>query len=121
MFEWWTPGEWWTAFFLWLDAWAVAIFAKLDELAALLAQLNPRVIMIEQAAQLIGQLPLPSGGNASNPGVALAALATVAVYLGYLDFFVNVPALLASVGLMLSIEISLLALRGWRIFRSLVT
>lgn len=98
-----------------------AINAAVAAITGVLDSLNPWHFIPIWAAWLAGWLPLPYHGTDTIAGGMLEGARLAVKYIGFLDYVINLPALLIVVGIMLLTETALLLLRLWRVVRSLVT
>lgn len=88
---------------------------------AILAALNPMNWIVSAAEQLAVYLPDPSPFVDTIATSIDDAVLLVGPFIGYFDYFINVPVLLAAVVFMLGVEITLGVFRVWRMARSLIT
>lgn len=89
-----------------------------DGFASLLNALNPLNMIILGAAWLAEHLPPALEWSATE---GLAVLEVGMYWFGFLDYFVNLPVLVAYFIIVITVELSSNIIRGWRILRSLIT
>lgn len=88
---------------------------------ALLAALNPLLVIISLAEYFASFLPLPDERMAVIAADALAAIDSVVRFIGLADYVINLPVLLVVVGIILVFETGLQVIRAWRLVRSFIT
>jgi hypothetical protein len=95
-----------------------------DRFNALLDALNPVQAVINVATALASLLPLPAvlpvGAGESWPTI-LATVDSIAYFMSFFDYFIDLPVYLATGLAMLTFELGLGAFRTWRSIRSLIT